>query len=197
MDYLASNSAELMHYVNNASAGDQILLEAGDYGSAYFGNRSFDTPVVIRSADPDNPVEFNGKIIVQHFEGLTFKGIDFVQGEQEGFGGNARFIIGESRNITVTDTTIAGRIPGIGEGTAFDNTKEENASLGPALEGYGFGHGLRIYGSENIEIASLDISKFAFGIGIATSKNVSIVDSHIHQMSSDGIDFESSVNLKI
>lgn len=137
MDYLASNSAELMHYVNNASAGDQILLEAGDYGSAYFGNRSFDTPVVIRSADPDNPVEFNGKIIVQHFEGLTFKGIDFVQGEQEGFGGNARFIIGESRTSRLRTRRLRGASPESEKGRPSITRKRKTHPWVPHLKAMG------------------------------------------------------------
>lgn len=116
MEYIVDNSADLKSYLKIANGGDQILLEEGDYSSVKMVDLSFDTPVVVRSADPDKPVEFNGKIILSNIEGLTFKGIDFVQADEAGFGVNPRIAISSSKNITLSEVKIEGRIPGVGRG---------------------------------------------------------------------------------
>lgn len=197
MEYIVDNSADLKSYLKIANGGDQILLEEGDYSSVKMVDLSFDTPVVVRSADPDKPVEFNGKIILSNIEGLTFKGIDFVQADEAGFGVNPRIAISSSKNITLSEVKIEGRIPGVGEGTPTEGVTYENSSWNQVIEGYGYGRGLSISYSENIQIDRIDISKFRTGIGIINSDDVSVFESHIHQMSSDGIDFEAVNNLKI
>ena len=53
-----SSRSDLLSAVANASAGDTILLEAGNYGSVDLNNANFSDYVTIRSLDADNPARF-------------------------------------------------------------------------------------------------------------------------------------------
>ncbi|MHC0055483.1 right-handed parallel beta-helix repeat-containing protein, partial [Actibacterium sp. D379-3] len=83
-----SNSEELVEALDNATGGETLLLEGGDYGALklneYTGvDLSFPDTVTIASADPSDPAVFSS-VYIRGATNLTFDGILFDYTFQEG-----------------------------------------------------------------------------------------------------------------
>ncbi|MFO8109804.1 MAG: hypothetical protein R6U17_04705, partial [Thermoplasmata archaeon] len=107
--YSVSSTAELKAALNNASGGDVIELAAGDYGNFSMRRTNYDSEVIVRSADPDDPGVFNS-INVTSSSNLTFDSIfiDFTPTESTVEWASAFRAVQGVSSITLRNSKVEG-----------------------------------------------------------------------------------------
>lgn len=168
-----SNATELQAALSQASGGDEIRLAGGDYGEISFtSDAQFTSEVRIVSADPDDVASFS-RVTVKDASNLTFDNIkfDYTYSSDDGSGAS-RFRVIDSSEITFVNSEFSGDFAS-GTGTTADGT--------------GYGRGLAIEGSSNIDIIDSEFHSWWKAISVTSCEDVNLIGNDIHTIRSDGI----------
>ena len=140
-----SSAAELMSALANATGGETILLQSGNYGQLSLNGQSqpfakFADTVTIKSADRIAPATFSS-VSLTGVENLSFDSIkfDYVSAAGAALWEKPFHINGGSDNITISNSVFDGDLA---HGVSADD------------DGYGTGFGLDVANATNITIAN-------------------------------------------
>lgn len=177
--YTVTDSAGLYEALAEAKGGDEIRLASGDYGAfnffAWSGKKvEFSSPVTITSLDTNARASFN-KVHLDGVKNLSFESIlvDYKYQDGDQLGASA-FQIANSKNIIVRDVLFKGDLAN--NGNAED-------------DGFGFGVGLSVRWSKDINVENNTFSTWYKGLTVAESSNIRIAGNDIHSTRSDGMGF--------
>ena len=174
------NAAELEEALSNAKGGDEIRLASGDYGELSLKNMQFSSKVTITSADPDAMASFS-KFHVDNASNITFDSILFDYEYSKGDGHSVKkFRVEDSSNIAFTNSIFDGDFAS-GTGTTADGT--------------GFGRGLSLKNSTNIDVTNTEFHSWWKAISVTSSSDVNLTGNNIHTIRSDGLTIGRSHNV--
>ncbi|MDQ2089680.1 PKD domain-containing protein [Marimonas arenosa] len=176
-----SNQTELLAALENATGGETILLAGGNYGELDLRDSSafdltFSDTVIIRAADPAQPVIVNG-LVLQGASNLRFEGITFDYEADEG------------APLWVVAFTVRG-----GSNISFDNCIFEGdlaSGLSAIDDGFGTGQGLLIADVDGISVTNSEFFNFYRALAVGESDNVYIANNEIYHIRMDGMTFSS------
>lgn len=164
-----------------AAAGDTVMLAPGAYGDLEFSRR-FSSPVTITCADPARPPSMRSF----HFSGasnivLSCAKVDFVPDVKTITWTPATEVV-NSDHITIRNVKIIGgnALSGVEE-TATDTDRFGN------VMGWPTGYGLKVSGSNNVLIEEIELARFHKGLVIASSQQVTVRKSDLHDMRTTSI----------
>lgn len=177
--YTVSTAAELKTALQSVQGGDTIVLAEGNYGglslSTYSGfDVTFDTPVTIRSADPDAPAVFTA-LNLNGASNVVIEGVVFDYTYTAGDDSEVRpFQVKNSSDIVIRDSV-------------FDGDLAQGVS--EAADGYGSGQGLYVVNSTGVTIEDNEFFDWKRGAVFDNSDDLTITGNDIHGIRSDGMDF--------
>ncbi|GHE88623.1 hypothetical protein GCM10016455_05950 [Aliiroseovarius zhejiangensis] len=170
--------AELMAALEAASGGDEIVLAPGDYGRVSLDNStehmtSYDSEVVIRSADPDDRAVLtsisDGSVKFGRCHNMTLRDLTFTHVYQSGDPKHLRSIeVMKSTNIKLENCQFFG---------AFND------------EGTPTSHGLTIEHCSNVTVTGCEVKWFHRGTVMTDTAGLTVTNNNIHSLRSDGMDF--------
>lgn len=168
----------------DAVPGTEIILAPGNYGPLLLrgGGGTFDAPIVLRSANPDDPAVFDAMHLrdVQHMvlQDLSF---DYVFANEDD--ADLRpFQVIKCKDIAIRDGLFDGDLgPVIAEGidrlpTAF---------------------GLSVRDTQGFELSGSEIRLFLRGAVFAQSDDLTLQDNVVHSIRSDGLNFVAVQRVQI
>ena len=132
-----STQGELLSALNNASGGDTILLESGNYGSIGELNLNYSDYVTIKSADPDNQARFDGLLRLENSSYVRLE--DLFLNRDSTANGSAPLEVKSSHHIQIYNNRIEGGNQGAEffgvqhlevVGNRFDNHRSDNMKFG-------------------------------------------------------------------
>ena len=178
MEITVSNQTELESALEGAQSGDVILLATGNYGEFYTQNLTFDPPVTIRSADPDNAALFDS-IRLWQVHGMTFDQItvDFEH-EMNTTTADAAFRTTLSSDITISNSVFEGG-PAIG---GIDPDSEPGTQGVSGVNGYPVAKGIWFVDSENMTVTNTEISEFSVGVTFVGIEGLTVANNYIHDL---------------
>ncbi|WP_425080206.1 right-handed parallel beta-helix repeat-containing protein [Ruegeria denitrificans] len=179
---IVTSAAELNQALSQASGGETILLTAGDYGSLNLHNTNFASNVTIQSADPNAKASFSD-VHLKQSSNITFDSIKFdysFSGGDHHF--QSKFGVYDSQNITFNNSIFDGDVAS-GTGTSADGT--------------GYGTGLNIAGSTNININNTEFSQWWKAVIAVNSDGINVTGNDIHTIRSDGLVFDNVDNILV
>jgi len=151
-----------------AATGGEIVLAPGDYNSVNISRYNPSEPVVIRSADPENPAHFED-IKVGLSSNLVFDGLDVGRGLKEGeHSWTKLFDVNGSSNIAVVNTTIHGSEDG-----DYDND----------------GYGIQFRDCTSVVFENNELHDLVRGAIFYMSSDIEVIGNFVHDLRSDGLDF--------
>jgi len=161
----------------SASSGDVIRLGAGDYGDFAVKGLVFSSAVTIVSDDPSTPASFH-TLSVATSQGLHFAdlNIDFTPTVKT-FSFSSGVLIDKSSDISLLGGALRGG--GAVVGVAPDAAATD--ATGNVL-GFPTGYAISISDSQNVQVASMDISHTDRGVVLTRDRNVTIADNEIHDL---------------
>ena len=166
------NATELNQALSNATGGETILLEAGDYGRLNLTGAQYASNVSIKSADPNAMASFS-EAYVKGSANITFDTVVFDYNYSSGESKFAsKFRVENSSNVTFKDSIF--------DGDAASGT-------GTAADGLGTGKGLVVKGSTNVDIIDSEFHSWWAGLTVNTSTDLHIAGNNIHNIRSDGM----------
>ncbi|MEO0369817.1 MAG: LamG-like jellyroll fold domain-containing protein [Pseudomonadota bacterium] len=165
--FTVSTAAGLSAALDNASAGDRIELEAGNYGELFLRSKVFGGEgVTIVSADPNNRAVFDKIHLVRssdiHFDQIE---VDFDPVGNTSY--TSGFRATDGANISVTNSVLHGG---------------PDPSLDPKYADAPVGVGVQIHRMENVNISGTEIFDFRIGINYARVDGMYVHDNYIHDM---------------
>ncbi|WP_171236695.1 right-handed parallel beta-helix repeat-containing protein [Ruegeria sp. HKCCA6837] len=167
-----TSAAELNQALSQATGGETILLAAGDYGKLVIKDTQFASNVTIKSADPSAQASFS-EVYLSNTSNITFDEITFDYTYSLGDKNHVnKFQISHSRNITIDNSVFDGDFAS-GTGTSADGT--------------GFGKGLVIRNSNNVDVINTEFHSWWKALGAAKSSDINFSGNNIHTIRSDGI----------
>ena len=132
-----SSTGELLSALANATGGETILLESGNYSPLGSQTFNFSDYVTIKSADPDNPARLTG---LTRFEDSSYIRLESLFLDQPSTaGGSSPLEIYSSDHIQIHDSRIEGGYNGAEffgvshlevVGNTFDNVKVDSMKFG-------------------------------------------------------------------
>ncbi len=176
-----SDAGALATALQNARGGETYLLSPGNYGTLKLG-RTFQSPVVIRSADPTNLACFTVAIFDGaeniHLDGIRFDYV-FKRGDPHHL---ANFVVRNSRKIKFSNSVFSGDVAS-GTGTPED--------------GAGFGTGLLVFNADNVDITNSEFLTWWKAVIVINTDGINITDSDVHSIRSDGLVFDNVDNILV
>jgi len=184
-----TNAEELRAALVNATGGETIELEGGDYGELdlqtfkTFGVKAiYDTPVTITSADPNHRASFS-EMDLREVKNLTFDNVVFDSNYTGGAVWVSPFMILDSEGVTIRNSLFEGELAsGTGD---------------PTTDGFATGKGLRIEGSSGIVVENNEFTTWHRALTVGGSTDVSVVGNDVHSIRSDGMNFAHVQNVLI
>ncbi|WP_200818620.1 right-handed parallel beta-helix repeat-containing protein, partial [Ruegeria meonggei] len=177
-----TSSAELKQALASATGGETILLAAGDYGRLDLRDAKYGSNVTIKSADPNDMASFSQMSLINS-SNVTFDTIMFDYTYQPGdYNFQSPFGVNGSYNVTFKDSVFDGDVAR-GTGTSIDGT--------------GYGTGLNILNSANINVTGTEFKEWWKGFIAAKSDGISVTGSDIHTIRSDGLVFDGVDNILV
>lgn len=177
-----TSEAELKSALSQAVGGETILLAAGDYGKLSLKNIQFASDVTIKSADPNAMASFS-EVYLTNVSNIKFDEIVFdytyTQGDRNH---TTKFLISQSSNVTIDNSVFDGDFAS-GTGTSADGT--------------GFGKGLVIRDSNNIDVTNTEFHSWWKALGASRSSDIDFIGNNIHTIRSDGISLGEVQNVLI
>lgn len=176
-----SSAAELTAQIE--AGGGTIVLEGGSYGLLDLRESwPAGSPLVLRSADPQNPAVFS-ELKIHSARNIVLQGLvfdyDFTPGDSSDL---APFRIGKSHGIKVQGCLFDGDIA-YGTNTAED--------------GYGSSTGFKVRHSSDIQVENSVFRKLKRGLLISQTTDVVIRNNNIHSLRMDGMNFAEVRNVLI
>ncbi len=193
-----ADSAGLTAAFAAAGGGDTIRLAPGTYGPVLLAGRDFEPALTIISADRAQPAVFAGRVHLKGVEGVTLEALRITVPDLAS--ANRVLRIDASRDVTVRDVHVTGRITPAGEPGTYDpaqgpvTTPEQ---YGMPLVGYPSGVGVGVKDSARVRLDGLEVEKFVFGLSLGDVTDTTVANSHIHDMRHDAIRFSDARNLVI
>lgn len=185
--YAVSSVTELYSALKLAVGGDRIELAAGHYDyielkNSYSsvglsGQLNYDSPVLITSADANNPATI-GRIDMRYSNNISFDNFIF-----NGDNSNSDtdygilFNVANSSNISITNSELAGNAEGYAATTDdFGN------------------NGINVRDSSGITVSGNDIHNFTFGTSFLNVSDLVITDNNLHDIQGDFMRLPGTVN---
>ncbi|WP_425082416.1 right-handed parallel beta-helix repeat-containing protein [Ruegeria arenilitoris] len=177
-----TNAAELKQALASATGGETILLAPGDYGGLNLRDAKYGSNVTIKSADPNDMASFS-QMSVTNSSNVTFDTVLFDYTYKSGdYNFQSPFGVYGSSNVTFKDSIFDGDVAR-GTGTSIDGT--------------GYGTGLNILNSNNVNVVGSEFKEWWKGLIAAKSDTVSVTQSDIHTIRSDGLVFDGVDNILV
>ena len=177
------HSQELLEALQTATAGQVFELAPGTYASLQLKglNGSAGAPVVLRSADPENPARLLG-LDLRESNYVTFDGLTF----DYQFGGfdaaNIRpFQVFTSRFVTFENSLFDGDLA-----SGLDDS-----------DGFPTGFGLAVSASTQVTLKNNEIRDFYRGMVIFDVVDIKVQDNLLHAIRMDGMNFAQVENVLI
>ena len=171
-----SGLEDLQAALSSVAAGDTIILAPGDYGALDLVGLTFDPPVTLTSADPDNMAVIS-EIYMKSCDGLVLDQlmIDFVP-DMETTYHDASIWMNDCANITLSNSILQGgdSINGI------DPDSEPGTPAPYGVLGYPTAKGITIIGGTDITITDTEIADFGRGITFADVDGFNVTNNYIH-----------------
>jgi parallel beta-helix repeat protein len=185
--FTVGSKAELLQALSQASGGDTISLNGGNYGDVFLQDTAstdltFSSAVTIRSADPGNPAVFTG-MDVRGATNLTFDGVVFDYVFESGdpiF--LSPFVFSNTTDLTIRNST-------------FDGDLAQDVSA--MDDGFGYGVGLSVRASSGVTLDGNTFFDFHRGLGVSESSDITVSNNDIHSMRSDGMNFVEVTDIVI
>ncbi|MEX2519265.1 MAG: right-handed parallel beta-helix repeat-containing protein [Paracoccaceae bacterium] len=196
MIFNVSGSVELAAALKQVAGGDRIELAPGDYASLVLANLNFDDPVTIVSADPADRAIFADYLQVSGSSGFVIESIDVRQQEGTPHTRTPLVAIMRAENIEVRDVAVAGRVVEEDEGVAVESLTLETGVPGP-VAGYYYGTGIWVRGSSDVVLDKIDLTKVDIGIYFNDVEDVTLSNSHLHDLRRDGVNIIDARDLTI
>ncbi|NOE20728.1 hypothetical protein GS634_21570, partial [Ruegeria atlantica] len=179
---MVTSVAELNQALSQVTGGETILLAAGNYGKLSLNGKQFSSNVTIKSADPNASASFS-EVHLNGASNVTFDTIKFDYTYSSGdYHFQNKFSVTNSSNITFQNSNFDGDFAS-GTGTSADGT--------------GYGTGLMISGSNNIDVINTEFSKWWKGAIALNSDGVSFTGNDVHSIRSDGLVFDNVDNILV
>lgn len=176
MPITVSGAEELQAALASVTAGDTIFLEPGDYGEVFISGMTFDPPVTIASANPDDMAIIR-ELDVRSSDGLTFDNlfVDFVP-DMDTLYHTEAVRVDDSANITISNCLLQGgdSINGI------DPDSEPGTPAPNGILGYPTAKGITIVNGTDITIENCEIADFGRGITFGNVEGFNILNNYIH-----------------
>lgn len=188
--YSVSSTDELRSALQTATDGDVIELAPGTYDRLEIGRRDgigFDTPVTIRSADPDVPAVLTG-MSLGGVQGLTFEGItfDYTYTQGDHWLHTSPFAVRNSADITIRDSHFDG-----------DRAIGADPDTVNGTPGYGNGRGLHVRNVDGLTLENNEFEGFARGLQISQIRDGIISGNEFHSQRMDHLNVAEAKNLLI
>lgn len=196
MIFNVSGSAELVATLKIVSGGDRIELAPGDYSSLVLSRLNFDDPVTIISADTANRAMFADYLQVSDSSGLIIESIDVRQQEGALHTRTPLVSISRAEDVEVRDIAVAGRVVEDDEGLALESLTLETGVPGP-VAGHYYGTGIWVRNSSDVTLEKIDITKVDIGMYFNDVEDVTLSNSHLHDLRRDGLNIIDARNLTI
>lgn len=196
MIYTVANSVELESAFLRAESGDRIELLGENYSGAILKGRTFETPVTITSADPDNPAVFRDQVTISHVEGIEITGIYFAP-DSGALDVIDVVLVSRSSGVTLRDNSVTGHIPGLGEGLPAHQDVDTAEKARGLIEGQAFVRGIRVADSSDVVIADNTLTQLRKGIVLDTVERVDVQGNHLKDLRTDGINLVDAVSVTI
>lgn len=190
---IVRSSDELMTAFAAANDGDEILLEAGEYGLVKLADRSFETGIRIASLDENNPAVFTDRVEISNSANVIFEDFSLEADGKARYNSYSRIAVKSSENITIRDGEVIGHVLEEGEGKSADDA---SATRNDALVGFGWEPGLGISGSTNVTVENIDFSDLRVAVHVQDAKGVELTGLEIHDVR-EGINFLDVQDLTI
>ncbi len=185
--FSVASQAELLHALSQATGGDVIKLQGGNYGDVFVQDTAamdltFDATVTIISADPNDPAVFSGMDVRGatnlRFDGVVFDYV-FTQGDVTW---ERPFSFTNCANLTIQNSVFDGDVA---------------SGVSAIDDGYSTGIGLSVIGSTDVVIKDNALFDFHRGMTIITSSGVTVSGNDVHTIRSDGMDFAEVTDVVI
>ena len=177
-----ANAAELNQALASATGGETILLSAGSYGKLSLSGTQFASNVTIKSADANAMADFS-EVRVDQASNITFDSVMFDYNFSSGdYHFQSAVKVSNSTNVTFKDSIFDGDVA---------------SGTGTSVDGKGYGTGLSISGSSNIDITGTEFSKWWKGVITTNSDGIDITGNNIHSIRSDGLVFDNVDNILV
>ncbi len=177
-----SNASELKQALTNATGGETILLAAGNYGRLDLRSTQFTSEVTIKSADANAMASFS-ELRLDQVSNLTFDAVVFDYNFSAGdYHFQSPFKVNNSTNVAFNNSVFDGDVAS-GTGTSAD--------------GKGYGTGLYVTNSSNIDVTGTEFSKWWKGFITYNSDGINVIGNDIHSIRSDGLVFDNVDNILI
>lgn len=160
-----SSASELQKALDNASKGDVLVLDSGNYGTLSLNGNSrqadykFDD-ITITSKTASNPAVFN-RVNLSNVTNVTFDDIKFDYTTGDG----KPFLFNNTSGISIIDSEIDGKLDG----------------------GHGAGHGLWVINSDDFRLEGTEIKDFATGAHFRSIDNLDVVNNSFTGISYDAM----------
>lgn len=181
-----SNAAELQTALSQATSGDKITLQQGDYGALVLTDQDFgtvDAPVTIVSADPGAPAIISG-LDLKNVSGLRFENVTFDYTFAEGDNPEWAdpFTLSQCENIAFHDTVFDG-----------DLTEGRN----DIVDGSPAGFGLKLAYCDGVSVTESTFSGFFKAFHVFYSTDTTFSGNEVTEIRSDGLNFVASQGILV
>lgn len=169
-----TNSTELANAIATAAAGDEIVLAPGSYAALSISNRTFSSPVTIRSQSSSNPARIAG-MSISNSSNVTLRnlhlGRGLASGEREWTQINGLY---NSQSITLDGVMLHGSLDG-----------------NPGNDGW------CLFASRvsNVRVLNSEIQQCFRGFIMEQSNDVRVANNRFHNLRSDGLNFSATNRL--
>jgi PKD repeat protein len=182
-----STAAQLKTALSQATGGETILLNPGNYDKLTLTERSgfditYNSEVTIRSADPARPAVFAG-LDIRGAENLSFRDLVFD------------YVAKATDQTTITPFSITGSTNITISGSVFDGDLAKGGDA--AAIGYPTGRGLNASGNTNFAFLDNEMHSFWKGLAIGGNTNARVIGNDFHSMRSDGLNANAVSGLLI
>jgi parallel beta-helix repeat protein len=164
MTIVVSGRSQLLSALAEADGGETITLKDGHYGSLKI-TQDFASTVTLRAEDPFD-AKMSG-LIVSGASNLRIDGIDFESGTNGGKGGKIVSIEASSRNITIVNSEVSGKVDSVYVGH----------------------NGIQVSNSSFVSITNNDVHDISNGIVVFGSNNVIVSGNEINYYANDALKF--------
>jgi Ca2+-binding RTX toxin-like protein len=174
-----ASEAELMSALAGATAGETILLSAGDYGALRLSGLTHSSNVTIQSESVEQPAVFSS-IDISSSSHLVIANVavSFVPNEATMRWVPAIQITGSS-DIAIDGSRITG---GMAVNGVSPEAKAGQLDNTGNVLGLPTGNAITISNSNHVSVSSNDISQFATGITVNNIDNLSVTNNNIHDL---------------
>lgn len=170
------SQAALVDALNVAAPGTVLELKGGDYGAVVLRGPlgAADRPVVIRSANAENPARFT-EMDLHDVAHLTLEGVFFD------------YVFQNEDKLNHRPFQIRGGIGITIRSSIFDGDMAQG--VGREDDGFPTGFALGITGVTGIALEGNEIRDFYRGVVVAASQDVTLRGNDVHSIRSDGLNF--------